>query len=483
MATAELGDCEWFVYELRRSNLIDRGQLDQVVSEFLRQYPRADAPAMAEFLVGQRILSQFQAERVLSNKSQGLVLGPYVLIDALGSGSMGTVYKALSKTDQQFCAVKVLPRRSMWNVRLARRQVRQFGQFSHPAVAPFIDVGTSGGMHYLVWPLVEGEPLESLVQKNGKLPAELSANIAWQIAQGVNCCHQNGIFHGLLKPSNIMIGSNNHVTILDFGIGSLLAENEGESLVDTMSTANTLTSGLDCCAPESILEPTHRTPAGDQYSLGCTLYFCLTGQYPFAEGTAVEKMMAHQFKEPTSLKELVPGIPAKLAEIVARLLKKKPEERYGDLEEVAAELKPLAGDVTVIAPTRPSMLSSSKSSISAMRDRPSRRMNLPEPGGHGAGAYPEPAVPANGTQRSGRLAAQSFEGSEGNKEALRSLPRRKAHPSEDGRGSTDLSFAMPPGYVEDTNANTQLSPLFYTVLGMCVMAMTYVAVMVFKPFG
>ena len=77
-----------------------------------------------------------------------------------------------------------------------------------------------------------------------------------------------------------MIGSDGQASILDFGIGSLLAENEGESLVDTMSTANTLTSGLDCASPESIMEPTNRTPAGDQYSLGCVLYYCLTGPVP-----------------------------------------------------------------------------------------------------------------------------------------------------------------------------------------------------------
>ena len=110
-------------------------------------------------------------------------------------------------------------------------------------------------------------------------------------------------------------------------------------------------------------------------------------------------------------------------------------------------------------------------------------MNMPDSKNHGASAYPEPSVPANGSQRSGRLAAQSFDGNDGNKDALRSLPRRKSVSSEDGRGAADMSFAMPPGYVEDTRANTQLSPLFYTVLGMCVMAMTYVAVMVFKPFG
>src|SRR4051812_45047675 len=170
MVSSDLGACEWFVWDIRRSGLIDRGQLDQLVGDFLKKAPRAEPPALAEYLVAQGILSAFQADRILQGKSQGLVLGPYVLADAIGQGSMGQVYKALNKTDNQWYAIKVLPRRSMWNVRLARRQVRSFGQFSHPAVVPFVDVGTSGGTHYLVWPLADGESLEMLVQRRGGGP-------------------------------------------------------------------------------------------------------------------------------------------------------------------------------------------------------------------------------------------------------------------------------------------------------------------------
>ena len=82
---------------------------------------------------------------------------------------MGTVYKARSKNDEQWYAVKVLPRRSMWNVRIARRKVRAFEQCKHPSVVPFVDVGTSGGMHYLAWPLVEGETLDKVVEREGRL--------------------------------------------------------------------------------------------------------------------------------------------------------------------------------------------------------------------------------------------------------------------------------------------------------------------------
>jgi serine/threonine protein kinase len=345
MVTSDLGACEWFVWDLRRSGLIDRGQLDSIVSEFLKRNPRAEAPALAEYLVDQGTLTAFQAERILNAKTQGLVLGPYILQDAIGSGSMGQVYKATSKNDSELYAVKVLPRRSMWNVRLARRQVRSFGQFTHPTVVPFMDVGTAGGLHYLVWPLVEGATLESLVQQQGKLPAAQAALYALQVAQGLAVAHQNNLFHGLVKPSNVMVGSDNQARILDFGIGSLLVENEGESLVDTMSTANTLTSGLDCASPESIMEPTNRTPAGDQYSLGCVLYYCLTGRVPFPEGSAVEKMMAHQTKEPTPIQEFSPDVPAGLAAIVNKLMAKTPEERYSGCDELVEALEPFLGDL------------------------------------------------------------------------------------------------------------------------------------------
>lgn len=340
MVTTELGACEWFVWDLRRSNLIDRGRLDQVVGEFLSKNPRAEPPALAEYLVAQGVLTDFQAERLLQGKTQGFVLGPFTLMDALGSGSMGTVYKAHNKTDNRWYAVKVLPRRSMWNVRIARRKVRSFEQCKHPSVVPFVDVGTAGGMHYLAWPFVDGETLDKYVQREGKMPASLVGHIAMKIAEGLEVSHQQALFHGLLKPSNIMMGPDHAVFILDFGIGCLLAETEGESLVDTMSTANSVTSGLDCASPESIMDPTNLTPTGDQYSLGCVMYYMLSGRYPFPDGSAAEKMMAHQFKQPQSLAELAPDVPPDLVAIVEKLMQKKPEERYSSAAVIVEELRP-----------------------------------------------------------------------------------------------------------------------------------------------
>ncbi|MBA4062916.1 MAG: serine/threonine protein kinase [Isosphaera sp.] len=419
MVTGDLGACEWFVWDLRRSGLIERGQLDQTVGEFLRRNPRAEAPALAEHLVAQGALTPFQAERVLNGKTQGLVLGPYVLLDAIGAGSMGQVYKASSKNDEALYAVKVLPRRSMWNVRLARRQVRSFGNFTHPAVVPFVDVGTAGGLHYLVWPLAEGATLEGLVRERGRLPANLTALFGVQVARGLTEAHQNNLFHGLVKPSNVLVGADNQARILDFGIGSLLVENEGESLVDTMSTANTLTSGLDCASPESIMEPTNRTPAGDQYSLGCTLYYCLTGRVPFPEGSAVEKMMAHQTKEPVPVREFVPDAPAGLVAVVGRLMAKDPSARYTGCDEVVEALEPFVGDPKLIPGgvpgARPAGLSSGK--LPGLGSRSGGKMpGLPPKSsivvpGPAAGARPAPSgerpVPGRAAVVPGRAAVHA----------------------------------------------------------------------------
>jgi serine/threonine-protein kinase len=417
MTTTELGACEWFVWDLRRSNLLDRSQLDQIVSEYLGKHPDAEPPALADFLVERSILTRFQADRLLQGKTQGFVLGPFTLMDALGQGSMGTVYKALSKTDGKWYAVKVLPRRSMWNVRLARRKVRQFEQCKHPAVVPFVDVGTAGGMHYLAWPMVEGETLDARVQQRGKLPVPEAVGFMVQTLEGLETCHGQGLFHGLLKPSNIMISADGQVRILDLGIGCLLAESEGESLVDTMSTANSVASGLDCASPESIMDPSNLTAMGDQYSLGCMLYHALSGRFPFPEGTAVEKMMAHQTKQPPPIHQLCPELPADLVAAIERLMQKEPTARFASTAEALASLRPFAGAMPTLGrqslrpiPLPPTRESRSATASTADPARSAGRGAVP--GGPAMPSVPRPpshpdrktAIPTRGSLNEGHAA-------------------------------------------------------------------------------
>jgi serine/threonine-protein kinase len=342
MLTTSLGACDQFVRNIRRSNLIENSRLDQEVGSYLRVHLRADPAALADHLVAEELLTRFQADRLLKGDTQDLVLGPYVLMHLAGFGNMGPVYKALSKTDNRWYALKVLPRRSMWNVLLARRQVRAFEKIQHPSVVPFADVGTAGSQHYLVWPFIEGESLEKIVQREGQLGSGLAAHYGYQIAEALAVCHDQGQFHGLLKPSNVLVDADHHVHVVDFGVGLILAgQTEDQSLFNTQGQANLLTGGLDCASPESITDPSNLAPEGDQYSLGCILYFCLAGRFPF-EGQPVEKMVAHQTKPPTPLRQLNPDVRKELAEIVERLMQKSPQARYAEAVEVGKALKSLA---------------------------------------------------------------------------------------------------------------------------------------------
>jgi serine/threonine protein kinase len=352
MTGQQLGACEWFVWDLRRSEVLDRHLVDKVTWDYLQKHPQAEPPELAEYLVSQGLLTRFQAESLLNGRGNALVVGPYVLHEPVGTGSMGTVYRAKSRRQpDQWFAVKILPRRSMWNIRLAKRQVREFESFSHPAVVPFADIGTSGGSHYLVWPFVEGETLDKLVARQGKLPMGQAVGYILQAAEGLAVCHERGLIHGLIKPSNLLRTPQDQICVLDFGVGSLLMEVEGESVVDTMSSANVLQNNLDCASPESIADPTQVGPASDQYSLGCVLYFLLTGQYPFPGENAIEKMMAHQTKPPTPPRQLVPELPEQLEAVVLKMLAKEPAERFASLIHVMQALGPfLQGSAGLYAP-------------------------------------------------------------------------------------------------------------------------------------
>jgi serine/threonine protein kinase len=331
---------DWLVEELSRGQVVERSRLEPVAGKLSAQNPYSDAKALAVELVRGGLLTPFQADKALEGDVRSLVLGPYVLVDVIGNGGMGTVYRAVGRADRQNYAVRVLPQRSAWNVRLARRQVRAFAELPPaPSVVPFLDVGTAGGRHYLVWPLVEGAPLGGLVEKHGKMPPPLAARVALRVAEGLHVCERAGLFHGLLKPSNIVIAADQSVKVLDFGLGALLVENADESLLDTLSTAAATHGMIDFTAPEIAFDPAARGPTGDQYSLGCVLYYALTGAVPFPEGSTVQKMMAHQSQKPRPVRERNPQVPDALAGVIDHLLQKSPRARFADAGELADTLR------------------------------------------------------------------------------------------------------------------------------------------------
>jgi general secretion pathway protein F/type IV pilus assembly protein PilC len=344
MTSTAFGGCDEFVAALTEFRLVGPDGL-KAAQEFSRTAARRGPRELADHLVRANVLTRYQADAVLAGNARGLVFTNFAVVDRIGTGSLGDVYKARSAKDDGWYAVKIVPRRNVVNLASIAEKVQAFKQVRHPRVSALVNVGASGEHVYLVWPFLEGgEKLDAFVHRQGRLPPRLAAQIALQVAAGLQPYHEQGLFHGLLKPTDVLIGADRRVRVLDLGVGFLLTCERGKALLDTMTNGKALAKGLDCASPESILDPLARTPAGDQYSLGCILYFCLTGQFPFPENNPVRKMLAHQNEEPTPVEELSPGTPPGLAAIVARLMCKAPEERFADLGEVVQELQALTAN-------------------------------------------------------------------------------------------------------------------------------------------
>jgi serine/threonine-protein kinase len=257
---------------------------------------------------------------------------------------MGKVYKARSLARDAWYAVKIVPRRNTLGLNMVAEKVKALKEVRHPRVSALVHIGAQGERVYLVWPFLEGgEKLDQYVARQGKLSPRMAVGIALQIASGLQAYHKHGLFHGLLKPSDVLIGTDRRVRLLDFGVGFLLTSERGKSLLDTMTNTRTLARGVDCASPESLLDPLDRSPAGDQYSLGCILYYCLAGQFPFpCDGNPVKKMLAHQAEEPQPIRELNPEVSPRLSAILARMMRKSPQERFASTEEVVQALQSLS---------------------------------------------------------------------------------------------------------------------------------------------
>lgn len=326
---------EQFLDALIDAKLLDAEQVGLVLNEFHQTDSGNEADDLAKFLIRAGLVTLYQVSRVLSGDAKLLVLGPYTLQQPIGTGSLGTVYSAIRRSDQSRFALKVLPLRNMWNVLQAKKQLREFDSLSDVrAVVPFVDIGTAAGSHYLVWPFVEGESFDHLLLRTGALSSPQTARILYEIAEGMSRCHEQGIVHGMLKPSNIMLGPDRSAHILDLGIGAILMNNidDDDSMLDTISTANTAMNMIDFTAPESFADPNVRTVATDMYSLGCTTYFFLTNSVPFPEGNTVHKIIAHQTSPPPELN--TDTVEPKLAELVQRMMAKSPTDRPQTMREL-----------------------------------------------------------------------------------------------------------------------------------------------------
>ena len=274
-------------------------------------------------------------------------LGQYELLERIGQGGMGAVYKALHTKLDKVVAVKVLPAARLQDpqaVARFEREMKAVGKLEHPNLIQAYDAGEVEGTHFLVMECVAGLNLNEVVRHCGSLRVADACEAVRQAALGLHYAHEHGMVHRDIKPSNLMLTPDGAVKILDMGLALLTAtDRPDQELTGTDQTMGT----SDYMAPEQVTDSHNVDIRADIYALGCTLYKLLTGQAPFTGPeykSNFEKMMGHVQKPPRPIRLLRTDIPEELAAVLERMLAKDPGGRLATPAEVAAALEPFAAD-------------------------------------------------------------------------------------------------------------------------------------------
>ena len=336
---------------IRRSGILSDRQFEEVCGKILGgEYPR-DSSGLAERLVADQVLTEFQAARLLRNKANGFVVGRYIVLDRLGEGNKGRVFKAQHKLMGRLVALKIIaPQIASRASSIARfhREMRLLGRLDHPNVVRAFDADQVGDLLYIVMEYVAGRDLEQLLRDRGPLPpAEVAAYMA-QAALGLGHAHDRGIVHRDVKPTNLILSEEGQVKVLDLGLGALL---EADSQTSFATAAGYSVGTLTYMSPEQA-DASDVDGRSDLYSLGCTMYELLTGQIPFPGETVVECLTRRARGNPDPITDLRPDLPPQLVEVLDKLMARRPEDRFQTAAEAAVALQAVAQHGSAAPPDR-----------------------------------------------------------------------------------------------------------------------------------
>lgn len=326
----------------------------ETVQKFLDRHPElhdpADAKMLAREMVRDGLLSVFQADAIYRGRPHNLVLGEYVLLDKIGEGGMGKVFKAVHRRMDRKVALKILlPKMTSSPDATERfhREVKAAAKLVHPNIVTAYDAGETGGVHFLVMEFVDGTDLAKRVIKEGALPLEQAVDYTLQAAAGLEYAHKLGMIHRDIKPANLLLGKDGVVKISDMGLARFHDErvaqltksatsspNDSQALRSNLTQSGTIVGTVDFMAPEQALNPIGATHLCDIYALGCTLYFFLKRRLMYGGKTLGERILAHRKNPLPTLDDL----PYKLENVFHRMVAKKAEDRYQSMSEVIGAL-------------------------------------------------------------------------------------------------------------------------------------------------
>ncbi|TWU03854.1 serine/threonine protein kinase [Neorhodopirellula pilleata] len=273
----------------------------------------------------------------------GQRVGDYVIEALIGRGGMGEVYRATHELMGRQVAIKVL-RQSIHHDPLARkrfeREVHATAGLSHPHILAALDARQINGVLCLVTQWVEGETLSTIVAQDGPIPVEETLQIGIQIAEALQYAHQSGVIHRDIKPSNLLLDFKGDIKVLDLGLAKLRSELDGVSSSEPLTSSQHMLGTAEFVSPEQARSPDQVDARCDIYSLGCTLFYLLSGKAPYQGDTGLDTVLQHCQAEVPGLVDVVgvESIPIALSDYVRSMMAKAPDERPGTMSEVKEAL-------------------------------------------------------------------------------------------------------------------------------------------------
>ncbi len=455
----------------------------------------SDPVRLADELLVAKVVNKYQHRKIARNVSHELIFGQYLIVERIGEGGMGKVYKAIETRLGREVALKTIRPNLLANktvVQRYKREARAAASLTHPNIVELLEADDVGGRYFLAMEFVDGSDLSRLVKDLQKEQVPISpgeaAEYIRQAALGLQHAHDKGLVHRDVKPSNLLVSGERaipgtsgkaFVKILDMGLVRSLTDDDDVGM--DLTRDGTVVGTPDYMSPEQGKNSSTVDHRADIYSLGCTLFYLLRGSPPFDAGSAIDKLIRHQLDPVPDVRQYRPDVPPGLSGVIRKMMAKRPDERFQTCNEVSRELALYTGEadrfdfaapgfepVDFAPPASPAATAemppnSATSAVGPPSGKRTVRVIQPPPSGSPSGRQPKPrSIPKPAVGSSAAMPAPPSVSPPQNSLRSRPIPRKPVDATPTALGSTVLPRSPksdPAGTSSGARRTTARKPL------------------------